>query len=213
VNWRSSGISIPSHAWPRWKKSIDTPDKANAIYLSGLVFPLRDTDEDYPSLVIANFIYGGGSLSSRLGNRVRQKEGLSYGVGAGFSASAFEPRAVITTNAICNPQNIGKVQKVIQEELERILREGITQQELDDAKLGYLQSRNVRRASDSALASTLAGHSYTGRTMAFDAEMEKKISALTTDQILNSLRKYIDPGKLIIVTAGDFNAESAREQK
>ena len=156
------------------QQQITTPDKANATYASGLVFPLRDDDPDYPALVIANVIYGGSTLASRLATRVRQHDGLSYGVGASFSASSFDPRATITTNAICNPQNIGKVEKAIAEELARLLRDGVTADELTQAKHGYLQAQKVARASDAALARMLANLSHVGRTMAYTAEVENK---------------------------------------
>ena len=188
------------------QQRINTPDKANATYAAGLVFPLRDDDPDYPALLMANFIYGGGSLSSRLGTRVRQQEGLSYGVGASFNASSFDPRATISTNAICNPQNIAKVEKAIAEELARLLRDGVTADELEEAKQGWLQSQQVSRTSDTALAGTLAGLSHAGRTMAYAAELEKKIEALTPEQVQAAVRKHIDPKKIVIVSAGDFDA-------
>ena len=66
---------------------IDTPDKENAVFRARLDFPLRDDDPDAPALLIANEIFGGGSgLSNRLMVRLRQKDGLSYGVGAGLVA-------------------------------------------------------------------------------------------------------------------------------
>ncbi len=195
------------------QQKIKTPDKANATYAAGLVFPLRDDAADYPALVIANFIYGGGSLSSRLGNRVRQQEGLSYGVGSSFSASSFDPRATISTNAICNPQNIGKVEKVIAEELARLLKDGVTEDELKQAKQGYLQSMKVSRASDSALAGMLAGFSHTGRTFKYAADLDKKIEALTTEQVNAAVRKHVDPKKLVIVSAGDFDAPAGESGK
>ena len=52
--------------------------------------PLSDTSSDYPALVIGTDIFGGGGLSSRLGDRVRQEEGLSYGVGAFFTAQSLD---------------------------------------------------------------------------------------------------------------------------
>src|SRR6202035_2262484 len=72
---------------------IETPDKANAVYLAGLMLPLTDSDPDNVALEVANFLSGGGSLSSRLGNRVRQKEGLSYGVASLFGADARDRSA------------------------------------------------------------------------------------------------------------------------
>jgi zinc protease len=186
---------------------IKTPDKANATYTAGLLFPLRDDDADYPALVVGNYIFGAGALSSRLGDRIRQKEGLSYGVSSGLSVSSQDKRAGLTISAICNPQNIGRVEKCAQEELERLLHDGVTKDELENAKQGYLQALKVGRASDSALTGTLTNLRHLGRTMAFEADVEKKISSLTVEQVNAALRKYIDPKKLVIVTAGDFETK------
>src|SRR5262249_36628489 len=108
------------------QQQIRTPDKANANYIAGLVFPLRDDDPDYPALVMGNYILGAGTLSSRLGVRVRQKEGLSYGISSLLSASAFDRRASLTISAICNPQNIARVEKAVQEELDRFAQHRAT---------------------------------------------------------------------------------------
>src|SRR5262249_7134031 len=108
-------VSTPTNSLQK----INTPDKANATYTAALLFPLRDEDLDYPALLMANYIFGGGTLSSRLGNRIRQQDGLSYGVTSGLSVSAFEPRASVTISAICNPQNIDRLAVDVQEELDR----------------------------------------------------------------------------------------------
>ncbi len=59
---------------------IETPDKENAVYRASQQYRLSDEDPEFAALELGNFILGGGSLSSRLGNRVRQQEGLSYGI-------------------------------------------------------------------------------------------------------------------------------------
>jgi zinc protease len=74
------------------KEDIVTPDKANAVFVAGLAFPMKETDADYPALRLGNFLFGGGSLSSRLGNRIRQKEGCLYGVSSAVNASPRDPR-------------------------------------------------------------------------------------------------------------------------
>jgi len=183
---------------------IKTPDKANATYNAGLLMPLRDDDPDYPALLMGNYILGAGTLSSRLGNRIRQQDGLTYGVSSSLTASPFDKRAGFSITAICNPQNMEHLAKDVQEELERLLRDGVTQQELDDARKGYLQSVKVGRASDAALAGMLSTLRHEGRTMAYEAEREKKINALTTRDVQAALQKHVDLKKLVIVRAGDF---------
>ena len=171
------------------QQRIHTPDKANATYIAGLVFALRDDDADYPAMLMGNYILGSGALSSRLGTRIRQKDGLSYSVGSGLSVSSQDERAGLSITAICNPQNIDRVAKDVQEELGRLLRDGITQDELDKAREGWLQSQKVGRSTDAALAGMLANLRHLGRTMAFQADLEKRISALTPEQVNAALRK------------------------
>ncbi|HEV8379178.1 MAG TPA: pitrilysin family protein, partial [Tepidisphaeraceae bacterium] len=194
------------------QQRINTPDKANADYVSGALFALRDDEPDYPAVVMGNYIFGSGALSSRLGMRVRQKEGLSYGVGSTIGVSPFDRRGSITMTAICNPQNIGKVDKAIREELERLLRDGITQDELDKARQGYLSAQKVRRATDGALASLLSDLSYCGRTMKYQEELEKRIEGLTAEQVTAAARKYFDPKKIVVVMAGDFGKETSGQE-
>ncbi len=188
---------------------VNTPDKANATYTAGLIFPLRDDDPDYAAVVIGNYILGSGALSSRLGDRIRQREGLSYSVASSLSVSPFDRRATLTIMAISNPQNLGKVDKAAKEELERLLRDGVTQEELDRARQGYLQAQKVARSSDVALAGLLSNLSYTDRTMTYEASLQRRIEALTPEQVLAALRGHLDLAKLVVVTAGDFSAKPA----
>src|SRR5205814_2144558 len=74
-------------------ETIETPDKANAVYLAGFGFPMRDDDPEYPAITIGGYMIGGGFLNSRLATRIRQKEGLSYGVRGGFTASPLDKDA------------------------------------------------------------------------------------------------------------------------
>ncbi|HEV8292493.1 MAG TPA: insulinase family protein, partial [Tepidisphaeraceae bacterium] len=194
------------------QQRINTPDKANADYVSGALFALRDDEADYPAVVMANYIFGSGALSSRLGMRVRQKEGLSYGVGSTVSVSSFDRRASISMNAICNPQNAGKVDKAIREEMEILLKDGITQEELEKARQGYLSGQKVRRATDSALAGLLSELSYCGRTMKYYEDVESRIEKLTAAQVTEAARKYFDPKKIVVVMAGDFGKETSGQE-
>ena len=191
------------------QERINTPDKANAVYVAGEVFAMKDSDPDYPAIVMGNYVLGAGALSSRLGDRVRQKEGLSYGVGSFISSDAFDSRTSLTINAICNPKNMEKVDVAIAEELAALLDTGPTEAELERAKQGYLQQMRVSWTSDATLGSILADTLYVDRTMDFYAQLEKKINALTPDQVLAALKRYIDPKRLFIVNAGDFAAEAS----
>ncbi|MEO8134709.1 MAG: insulinase family protein, partial [Betaproteobacteria bacterium] len=202
-------IERPFQAVPAATEKLDAPDKANAVLLAGMNLPLNDADPDFPALVLGNYMLGGGFLNSRLAVRIRQKEGLSYSVGSQVSARALDPSGSFTVYAIHAPQNTAKLETALREEIARALESGFTEQEVTEAKSGWLQSRQVQRGSDQGLAGTLGAELYLGRTLRWDADFEKKVSELKPDAIRDALRRYVDPAKLTIVRAGDLAKAAA----
>ncbi|MDA1165306.1 MAG: pitrilysin family protein [Planctomycetota bacterium] len=190
-------------------EDINTPDKANAMYFAVTAFSMKDDDPDYPALLMGNYIFGGGALSNRLGNRVRQKEGLSYGVRSGLSVSSLDPRTVFYVYAISNPANMAKVKVAIREELDLLREKGVTAEELESAKQGWLQSQAVSRGSDTSLAGTLSSTSQADRTMEYYSGLETKVRSVTAEQVLEVVQKYLDPERIVIVAAGDFEKATA----
>jgi zinc protease len=191
---------------------IETPDKANAVYAAGLTFPISDADPDDPALEVADFLFGSGTLSSRLGVRVRQKEGLSYGVRSAFSADSLDKSAKFQMLAICNPKNIDKVNASILDETDKMRKEGASETEVKEAKKAFLSAAKVSRGSDGTIASELKQLLYAGRTFAYEVDLEKKIEALTAEEVSAAFKKYIDPTKLVIVEAGDFKKKGPTEK-
>ncbi|HKA36067.1 MAG TPA: pitrilysin family protein [Thermoanaerobaculia bacterium] len=185
-------------------RSFEAPDKANAFFIAGMNLPIRDDDPDYPALVLGNYMLGGGFLNSRLAVRIRQKEGLSYGVGSQLSASPLDKSGQFLAFAIYAPQNAAKLEAAFKEEIDRVLKSGYDAKEVDEARSGWLQSRQVARAQDATLARALAGNLYLARTLAWDADLEKKVAALKPEEIVAAMRRHIDPSKITIVKAGDF---------
>jgi zinc protease len=189
---------------PASLERINTPDKSNAMLYSSQQFSLDDESPEFAALEIGNFILGGGTLSSRLGDRVRQQEGLSYGIRSGVSARHRDLRTDFTLYAITNPGNVDRLMTVINEELNRLREGGVTEEELAKAKEAYLQGEKVRRAEDSSLASQLLGSMFNRRTLQFTAEYEKRVSELTVDQVNQAIKKYILPDRLVTAVGGDF---------
>ncbi len=191
---------------PAINRALETPDKTNAMFLAGLNLAMRDDDPDYPAMVLANYLLGGGFLNSRLATRIRQEEGLSYGVGSQFSVSPLDASGAWLMYAFAAPQNVETLETVFREEMERALKDGFSPEEIRAAKSGYLQSRQNSRAEDDALASKLTDYLFLDRTMEWDAGMEAKIEALEPYQILEAMERHLDMSKLSIVKAGDFKS-------
>ncbi len=185
-------------------QAIETPDKANAFFMAGYNFEMRDDHPDYPAMLLGNYMLGGGFLNSRLAVRIRQKEGISYGVGSQFSANSIDPIATFMTFAIYAPENLERLEKAFQEEINKVITEGFTAEEISAAKSGWSQSRTVGRAQDAGLSGTLANYLFIKRDLMWDADLEKKVAALTPEQINAAMKKYLVPEKINYIKAGDF---------
>ena len=183
---------------------IETPDKANAITFATQSFPMRDDHADFPALALGNFMLGGGFLNSRLATRIRQKDGLSYGVGSGLSAHPIDDTAQFTFYAIFAPENANKVVAAFKEEMARALESGFTAEEVAAAKRGFLDSAQNSRANDSQVAAQLSSNLFFDRTMAFVAAREEAIAKLTPEEIHAALKRHIDLAKVSVFRAGDF---------
>ncbi len=203
VEYREIVRDAPKHMQGS-KNNIVTPDKANAVFSVGLAFPLNESDPATDALQLGNFILGGGTLSSRLGNRIRQKEGLSYGVSSSISVPSTGTDARFMINAITNPQNMDAVETAAMEELKHFIDDGPTETEVSEAQTAWLENQKVSRSSDGSIAGQISNNLHLGRTFSFTSEKEKRVAALTPADIQIAFKKYIDPEKLVIIRAGDL---------
>jgi zinc protease len=219
AGWRSARAFAPirtrHHDIDPAALRLPAPDKPNAVLLARQNIALKVTDADYPALVVANRVFGGGALKSRLGDRIRQKEGLSYGVSSSISADdnidgtdASDDAGSFSIQAIAAPQNMDKVEAAIREELSRLVADGITAGELADAVSGLLTEREQARADDGSLAGMLADQLFRNRTMQFTADLDARYRALTLEQVNAAIARHLQPARLSVIAAGDFAAAS-----
>lgn len=188
-------------------ENVVTPDKKNAMAFGALNIKISEYSDDYPALNMAATILGGGFLNSRIADRLRQKDGVSYGAGAGLQADSdqVDQNSQLYLYAIYAPENYKKVELGFKEEIARFIKDGITQEELANAVNGWIQEENVSRAQDNELSSTINNNLFYDRTMDFQKSMEAKISKLTVADVNKAIKKYVQPyEKWTIVNAGDF---------
>jgi zinc protease len=206
-SWQSGApfTRVPDPLVAKRPKEIEvqTPDKANAVLAGELALPLNDTSPDYAAFQVANYILG-GSTSSRLWNRIRQQEGISYSVYTYLQPNSFEENTPLVLDAIFAPENMQRLRTALKEELTRAVRDGFTAAEVADAKNALLQRRTLARTQDPRLADDLVKQAYLGRTFAYAAGIDAAIASSTTDQVNAVLRKYVQPERFVSVFAGDF---------
>jgi zinc protease len=186
-------------------REIETPDKANAQFEAGARFAMSEADADYPAMLLAGYMFG-GPITSRVSDRIRNREGLSYGANARVAIPVEGNAALLSATVSLNPVNGPKVEFSFVDELKKTLKEGFTAAEVTEARKAYLDTRANSRAQDGALLTLLASHEQQNRTMLWDEQLEQKIQSLTPEQINAAFRKHIDPAALSIVKAGDFKA-------
>jgi len=192
------------------KESINTPDKKNAFTLGTLNFESSQYDEDYAALQIAGSIFGGGFLNSRIATRLRQKDGVSYGAGGGINVDGNKDDKNSSTfiYAIYAPQNAAKVQLGFKEEIERFIKDGITEEELKSAIKGWVQASTVSRAKDRELSSVINNNIYYNRDLNFQKEIETRIKNLSIEDVNKVIKKHFKTlDKWTVVNGGDFKNE------
>ena len=207
-NWKSPGsytrVTNTYQKTVAWDRKIETPDKQNSFFVAGQLVKLNDEDPDYAALVMADYMFGGSGLGTRLSRRIRDKEGLSYGVQSNFAIPTKEDAATFVGVALSAPQNTPKVEASFKDELAKTLKDGFTADEVAAAKKAWIQERGMSRSEDSALVGLFASRQRFDRTLKFDESLEAKVAALTPEQISAAFRRHIDLDSLIYVKAGDF---------
>ena len=201
-------LITPYKKVPAINEKIETPDKANAQFLAGARFQMSQNDPDYPAMVLASYMFG-EPITSRISDRIRNREGLSYGANARITVPAEGDAAMLSGTVSLNPAVGPKVEASFVDELKKVYDSGFTAAELTAAKKAYLDSRMVGRSTDGALLALMTSHEQLDRPYKWDSDLEAKIQALTVEQVNAAFRKHIDPAALSIVKAGDFKTSGA----
>ena len=177
-------------------------DLAQSTIVMGHEGPLR-TNPDHYAIRVMNLILGGGSLSSRLGDSIRNRRGLAYSVYsyfvAGRNAGRFQ-MAMQTRN-----ESAREAIETARAELERIRREGVTAEELQDAKSYLAGSFALGLETNDDVADFLGQVEYLGLGLDYVDRYPELIRKVTAEDVLRVAQEYLQPDKLIVVVVGNLN--------
>lgn len=214
-DWSPEPTEDPRAMWARmpraslpeapFREVIYMPDKANVDVILGHAGRLRRTDPDYVAAIIGNAALGYSTLSSRLGVRVRDQEGLTYGIISRFFEPSFldGPWGVSVT---VNPENVERAIASTMEVLTRYVAEGITPQELEDEKSAFVGSFLVGLGTNGGIAAQLLLAEVFGFGPAYLDHLPEQVRALTREEVNAAIRTYLHPERLITVIAGEYRA-------
>ncbi len=193
-------------------ETINTPDKTNAVAAGILNVPLSEQDADYAATFMANELLGGGAfLNSRIPQRLRESEGMSYGAGSYLSIPYKDKTANWGVYAFFNPLYKNRLDSALREEVDLALTKGFTQDELSKSVVSWLEQNRTSLGSNSFLAGTIKEYLRNDRDLTDFSAFESKVKALKLDAVNNALKKYFDKSKLIMVYGGEFEKPKEKD--
>ncbi|PYQ37051.1 MAG: hypothetical protein DMF54_04520 [Acidobacteria bacterium] len=185
-------------------ESIRMPDKASADVVLAQPSDLARLDPEYVACILANSALGQSSLTSRLGVRVRDTEGLTYGIHSGFAATHLAgPFSVSLT---VKPESRDAAVAATLEEIVRFRREGMTPKELADEQSSHVGRFKVDLASNGGIAHAIDAAVYYGLGVSYLDEYPSLVGAVTREEADAAFAKRVDPDRFTIVSAGSFDA-------
>jgi zinc protease len=196
-------IDPPYHPVAEAQRRIVTPDKPMAIVGYATLFEMRDDDPDYPAMLLAQQILGGDS-EARLGARLRHAEGLSYHAA---SAMQVEPRiacANLFGYAFCTPVQADTCLTGLREEVSRLIREGVTDEELAKAREAWRRDFELNLGDDAEFTSELVSLEENGRSLGYYKQVLVRMESLTAADVNRVLRDRLGAAEFLSVQAGDF---------
>jgi zinc protease len=215
-SWKSpKPYSVVKHEWKKLNSvdnSLEAPDKTSAFVYAVTPHNMDQQDTDYPAMILADRIMGGDE-KSRLWVRIREREGLSYGVQSVFRAGPQEKYGSFVAVASVKPENAAKVEAAFKEEIAKVISSGFTAEEVAAGKNSLMQERQLSRSQDGSLAGLFVSQAELGRTMQRESDLEKKINDTTPEQLAAAFKKWIDPATMSYFKAGDFKKAAAATAK
>ncbi len=209
-NWKagSSGeISQPLIPEPApGEEVVVMPDKASADVVMAAPSTLRRQDPDFLACTLANSALGQSSLSSRLGVRVRDVEGLTYGIHSSFSSTHLAGPFLVSLTV--KPESRDAAVAATLEEIARFLKTGLTDKELREEKSARVGKYKVDLASNSGIAQALDAAVYYGFGIEYLDRFPSLIEAISKEEADAAFAGRVNPNQFTIVSAGAFDLEA-----
>ena len=182
------------------RKDIETDSAQNISRFASL--GVERLNPDFYPLYVANYIFGGSGLSSRLNVMAREKQGLTYGVYSYLDLA--DKASMIVGGFSSTPENFDKVIEIVQGEWLKFAEKGISEKELEDAKNYLISSYNLRFASIADLADIMAYMQKDNLGIDFLQKRNSYIENVRLDDVNRVIKKYFNKDKLVFVNVGKF---------
>jgi zinc protease len=207
------GFAEPPHVARRWPGDAtprqareQMPDKPNLDVVLGHPGGLRRADEDFLAASLGNAVLGQSTLSSRLGVRLRHREGLTYGVLSRFFGASLLDGPWVATFSVA-AENLERGEAAAREEIASYVAEGPSEEELADEKAAMAGSYRVGLATPGGMARELVRLARHGLPVTEIDRIPERILAVRREQVAEAVRRHIVPETLSMTVAGDLVAK------
>jgi zinc protease len=194
----------PALATGRTEKVL-MPGKTSVSLYMGQPSGLRYTDPDRLALNMATSVLGSGFFSARLLDIIRNKEGLTYGIGAGLGNDTYADGSWSIEGTFA-PELLDKGLASTTRELRRFYEQGVGAEEFNTFKVTLTGSYKVQLATTGGVAGMLLNALQRGLGPEWVDEYPRRLEALTLEQVNAAIKKYLAPDKMVTVLAGTLPA-------
>lgn len=181
------------------KRHTTIAGKSQADIVIGTTGPKR-TDPEYMAASLGNSILGQFGLMGRLGDVVRKRSGLAYYASSNLSAGVG-PGAWYASAGV-NPANVQKTVGLIIHELTNFVEHGVTAEELQDSQANFIGRLPLSLESNAGVAGALLNIEHYDLGLDYYRHYPDLVAAVTPEAVLETARKYIQPERLAVATAG-----------
>lgn len=173
---------------------------------SVMIFGLQGVEREDPDFIpayVMNYILGGGGFSSRLTEEVREKRGLAYSIGSYLYP--MDHAAMLLGQVGTKNERVGQTLSLVRKELARMAEEGVTEEELKDAKTYLTGSYPLRFMSNSSIANQLLGIQIAGYGIDYVDRRNGLIEEVTREDVARVAKRLLKPDELLVTIVGKPN--------
>jgi zinc protease len=158
---------------------------------------------------MANELLGGGAfLSSRIPQRLRENEGMSYGAGTFINSEYKYDVTNWGLYAAYNPIYKGRLDSALRQEIDKAIGAGFTEDELKNSVKAWLEQNKTSLGDNAYLADLLRVYLRDDRNLDEYTGFEARIKALNLAAVNAAMSKYFDKSKLVLIFSGDFQKKA-----